>query len=117
MARKSLIDLELELRDELRKYYEDPMRYARAIKNVVRRHDPSARVLLFGSIVRGNARADSDIDVLVITDLASEVSNRLHLIKEMNEEIGIPNPFEIHIVTWEEFTKWYRKFIDKHIEV
>jgi len=117
MVRKSLIDLGLELRDELRKYYEDPMRYARAIKNVARKHDPSAKVLLFDSFVRGNARADSDIDVLVITDLTTEVSNRLLLIKEVNEKVEIPNPFEIHVVTWEEFRKWYRKFIDKYIEV
>ncbi len=67
MAGEDLIDLLLELRKEKERYYRDPLRYARAIRDVARSFDPDARVYLFGSYVRGTMRPDSDIDVLVLT--------------------------------------------------
>jgi predicted nucleotidyltransferase len=67
MAGEDLIDLLLELRKEKERYYSDPLRYARAIRDVARSFDPDARVYLFGSYVRGTMRPDSDIDVLVLT--------------------------------------------------
>ncbi|BDC18646.1 nucleotidyltransferase domain-containing protein [Acidianus sp. HS-5] len=46
--------------------------YVREIKKIcVEEIDKNCRVILFGSIARGNYRVDSDIDVLIITDLAT----------------------------------------------
>jgi len=36
---------------------------------------------------------------------------------EISKEIGECTPFEIHIVTPEEHENWYKKFIDKYIEI
>lgn len=117
MAGKTLIDLKLETAKEWKKYYENPKAYAEKIKNVVKKHDRSARVMLFGSVVKGKMKPDSDIDILIITKLAREVSRRLKLRMEISKEIGECTPFEIHIVTPEEHENWYKKFIDKYIEI
>ena len=38
------------------------------VKNAVNRRAPNAKVVLFGSRARGNAKADSDWDVLILVD-------------------------------------------------
>lgn len=40
----------------------------RQIKEAIRRADPTAEAILFGSEARGDARPDSDIDLLVLLD-------------------------------------------------
>lgn len=40
----------------------------RQIKEIIRQVDPTAEVILFGSEARGDARPDSDIDLLVLLD-------------------------------------------------
>jgi predicted nucleotidyltransferase len=117
MAGEDLIDLLLELRKEKERHYRDPLRYARAIRDVVRSFDPDARVYLFGSYVRGTMRPDSDIDVLVVTQEASDVWSRVRIRTEVKKAIGDLTPFELHLVTPEEFEGWYRKFIDATLEV
>ncbi len=113
----SIVELELERLSEWKKYYEKPVLYAKKIKEVARKRDSNARVILFGSIVKGEARPNSDIDVLVITCLAGNLSSRLNLRIEIANEIGEFTPFEIHIITPEEYENWYRKFIDEYIEI
>jgi len=117
MAGKALIDLELETAKEWRRYYENPRAYAEKIKHIARKRDKSVRVILFGSVVKGTMKPNSDIDVLIVTNLAKEVNKRLKLRMEIAEEIGECTPFEIHIVTPEEHKNWYEKFIDKYIEI
>ncbi len=41
-----------------------------AVRDTVRRFEPSARVLLYGSVARGDRRSHSDYDFLVLTDQA-----------------------------------------------
>ena len=113
----SLVDLLLEEREEMRKYYERTFQYLRRIKEAVRRFDQEARVLLFGSFAKGTHRPDSDIDVLVITKLADKLERRLKIRIKIAENIGSYTPFEIHIVTPREYEEWYTRFIDRYIEI
>ncbi len=62
-------------------------------------------------------RPDSDIDVLVVTREASDVWRRVRIRVEVKRVIGDLTPFEIHLVTPEEFEVWYRRFIDVMLEV
>lgn len=38
------------------------------IKEVLHRNEPGLQIVLFGSEARGDARADSDIDLLLLVD-------------------------------------------------
>ncbi|MEQ9714260.1 MAG: nucleotidyltransferase domain-containing protein [Candidatus Asgardarchaeum sp.] len=117
MARKTFIDIKLETINEWKKYYERPKTYAGKIKNLVKKHDEKAKVMFFGSLVKGKMKPDSDIDVLIITKLAGDVNRRIKLRMEISKEIGECTPFEIHIVTPEEYENWYKRFIDEHVEI
>ncbi|MCS7138042.1 MAG: nucleotidyltransferase domain-containing protein [Candidatus Caldarchaeum sp.] len=117
MAGKELIDLLMETRAEKQKYYEDVWRYVRMMRDIARSRDPAARVLVFGSFVKGCMRPDSDIDVLIITDEARETDRRIRLKVEILRTVGFVNPFQIHMATPQEYEGWYKRFIDKHVEV
>lgn len=102
---------------EWKKYYENVEHYACKIKEAVKARDAEARVILFGSVVKGGMKPDSDVDVLVITRLAESVEERLRLRVEIARSIGVSTPFEIHIVTPKEYAEWYEKRIGKHVEL
>src|SRR5438093_9760158 len=62
------------------------------IKDVVRKADPTAEVILFGSRARGDFRPDSDWDVLIVTE--KEINNdyeekMLHALLALEMELGI----------------------------
>ncbi|RLE66094.1 MAG: nucleotidyltransferase domain-containing protein [Thermoprotei archaeon] len=113
----TLIELKLETLGKWKKYFEKPELYAKKMKEIVRKYDKQARVMLFGSIVKGRVKPDSDIDIMVVTRLAEKTDDRIKLRVEIAKKIGEYTPFEVHIVTPEEYNGWYRKFIDKYIEI
>jgi len=117
MPRKGFIDLLIEDAEERKRFFEDFLRYAEKVKEVVRRRDPNARIIVFGSVVRGDVRPDSDIDLLIITDIAEKLDERIRLRMEIMRILGEGSPFEIHIITAEEYENWYRKFIDQTLEL
>ena len=88
----SFLDLLERLHAQRRRYLEDLPRYLRLIKEVVLRHDHSAKVFLFGSYAEGTARPDSDVDVLIVTELAADEEARLRLRKEIDDALGRPQP-------------------------
>jgi len=74
------------------------------------------RVLVFGSVAEGRSGPLSDVDVLVICDEFKELEKRLKTYDLARQVFGTPNPFELHLVTLEEF-EWYRKFISNYEEI
>ena len=117
MARKTFIDLLIENAEERRRYFRDFIKYAEKVKEIVKQSDPDARIMLFGSAVKGELRPDSDIDLLIITDIAEKLDERIKLRMEIVKILGEGSPFEIHIITDEEYENWYRKFIDRFLEL
>ena len=109
----SFLDLLECLYAQRRRCLEDLPRYLRLIKEVVLRHDPSAKVLLFGSYAEGTARPDSDVDVLIISDvLGKDLLSAAEAVDKITADLGVKGMFEIHVATRELFEKWYRNFID-----
>jgi len=117
MARKTFIDLLIEDAEERKKYLRDFIKYAEKVKEIVKQRDPDARIMLFGSAVKGELRPDSDVDLLIITDIAEKIDERIKLRMEMVKILGEGSPFEIHIITDEEYENWYRKFINRFPEL
>ena len=53
-------------------------------------------IVLFGSVARGEATADSDIDVLIVTDGVSDTKRRAH---EISSEIDFDNEVFTQLVS------------------
>jgi len=80
---------------------------------IARGWDPSAEVYLFGSFARGAASPDSDVDVLIISDvLGKDLLSAAEAVDRITAELGVKGVFEIHVATRELFEKWYKNFID-----
>lgn len=80
---------------------------AKKVGSIVERFDPEARVYVFGSVVRGNYTAASDIDILVVT---TKINLKYELMVAVYREF-IDAPIELHVVTPDLYDKWYKRFI------
>jgi predicted nucleotidyltransferase len=74
------------------------------------------RILVFGSVVEGKSGPLSDVDVMVISNEFNDVEKRLKTYELARNIFGTPNPFELHLITQEEF-EWYKKFISIYREI
>ncbi|WP_338599102.1 nucleotidyltransferase domain-containing protein [Sulfolobus tengchongensis] len=112
------IDILLKYKKEREEVLNNIDNYLLKIKESVRELDPDARVLLFGSYVRGNFKPDSDIDILVISD---KYGANVDMMAKMNAHILIKlnvfGIFEIHITTRKMYEEWFKKFIDVYREI
>ncbi len=102
------------------KYFKNYVKYCKKIKAEVEKTLGPIRVIIFGSLARGTHNpALSDIDLLIITSKQLTPLERAAIINEIKNKIlrDPISPFEIHITTQEEYEKWYKKFIDKYIEI
>ena len=74
-------------------------------------------VVVFGSVGRGAAKPESDVDVLVVSStVPRDAVERARLKMRLREALGVSAPLEIHLATPEEFEGWYRMFIDVYEE-
>lgn len=117
MARKNILDVLVEHYVARKQFISSVIHYVSEIKKVCTSIDPDCRVLLFGSFVRGGFRPDSDVDVLLITKHAVSPWFRASIYVNVAKTVGFEHPFQLHVVTPEEYEKWYKKFIDVYIEV
>jgi predicted nucleotidyltransferase len=77
------------------------------VQAIVREVDPE-RIYLFGSLARGNARADSDIDLLIVESGSfSPDRSRWQEIKRVRWALSpFRIPKDILVYTADEVTKW-----------
>lgn len=75
------------------------------------------KVYLFGSVLRGDYRPLSDIDVAVVLEMRPPVGERAAFRSKLRDELGLFHPFEIHIVSREDWEGWYKRFIERYREV
>ena len=101
-------DYELTRLDKLRNY----QAVLKEVKSLVKNTDPEARIIFFGSVLRGDYSASSDIDIIVNpSDMAFKDRIILAVWK------SIDAPIELHIITLEQFEKWYLHFVDTNREI
>jgi predicted nucleotidyltransferase len=116
---KEPIEVALSTYAHKKAYLEKPREVGRKLKEIFRDllQDPEVRVLLFGSVPRGDYKPLSDLDVLVVSKKIEE-EERAKLIVEAKEKLGdYFAPIEFHLVTPETFERWYKKFIDEWVEI
>ncbi|MGB9600000.1 MAG: nucleotidyltransferase domain-containing protein [Myxococcota bacterium] len=110
---KSFCKILAEINEKRKKYFDNPLFYAKKIKSIVSKKLPGARILLFGSAVEGNLRPGSDIDILIISpDIPSDIFSLAKIKLEIKNKFS-DAPFEIHLATPDEFENWYKNFV-KH---
>lgn len=108
---KSLYKILADVNTQSKRYFDNILFYAQRIKNLIKQALPDARLLIFGSVIRNDFKPGSDIDILVIS---SQIPKGLFAQAEIKLKIKdeFPDaPFEIHLITPEEYENWYKKFI------
>ena len=116
----SAVDYFIERTRRRSKYFEDYLEYCRRIKERVGEKLGPVRVVVFGSVVRGDYNpALSDIDVLIITQDELGPMERAEVIRYVKNEVlgDLEAPFEIHVASEGEYEEWYKRFIDAWIEI
>ncbi|MCS7151641.1 MAG: nucleotidyltransferase domain-containing protein [Endomicrobia bacterium] len=116
---KDLMLISKKVLEEKKKYFENIEFYANKIKQIAVELLGTARVLVFGSVVKKNYTPLSDIDILIISEnLSTNWQENRHIRTEIKKRIGSFSPFQLHLVRPEEFECWYKRFIkEEYIEV
>lgn len=86
-----------------------------AVKNVL----PDSRIYVFGSVVKGEATAASDIDVLIVSNAVPKSGlERAGLKVRIEEAAALPpyHPFELHLADEKE-AEWYFRRVKELREV
>jgi len=110
-------DVRIEMAKEDRKYFENWEDYAKIIAEVARDCLEDARVYVFGSVAEGRHTPASDIDMMIVSpETPRRMEDRARIAGEIFKRVGVFSPFELHIVTPEEF-EWYRRFVRKMVEI
>ena len=99
MSHKILIQKGL-LRQEI---FENLSSYLLIIQKLVNQLDPIAEIYLFGSVAENTHTFRSDIDILIVTDKDPA------LIHKALWEVGVKEPFEIHIHSKEHATTYKKR--------
>ena len=79
----------------------------RMVKRIVAKFQPQ-QVILFGSHARGEARADSDVDLLVVMDVEGTVHEQILEIRLALHDILVPKDI---IVTRPEDFAWRKEVV------
>lgn len=79
------------------------------VKATVRKIDPEAEVILFGSQARGDARDDSDWDFLVLTDCSLDKRQKYVFVDAVFEQAELTTGEVITLILHEK-NEWYAKF-------
>jgi predicted nucleotidyltransferase len=107
-----ILKMRAEIIDKWREYV---VKLAAAVKDVL----PDSRVYVFGSVVKGEATAASDIDVLIVSNAVPKSGlERAALKVRIEGSAALPpyHPFELHLVDEEE-AEWYFRMVKELREV
>ncbi len=114
----TLTDIQIEIVKKFRELRRDYIKNVRKIKELAREifGEKLLSVYVFGSVVEGEEHPMSDVDVAVVLSEKAGEDERMKLYRKVRESFGL-HPFEIHVITSEEWERWYRRFVKNFIEV
>lgn len=75
-----------------------------AVDDIVRFCDPR-RVILFGSLARGEEGSDSDIDLMVVLDYL-DPAKRTSLMTAVRRAISVRAPIDVLVTDVQQFERW-----------
>lgn len=113
----TLVDLLIEKRKREKKYFKNYLAWAERIKKEAEKNLGEVKVFLFGSIIKGEVEPGSDIDILVISSKLRSAEKKSQVRNKIFKKIGLDSPFEVHLITPEQYQNWYKHFIKKKVEV
>lgn len=93
MKQEELREVTLRLAEELKNLYKDKLK----------------AVILYGSVARGTAQEDSDVDILVLVDVTpEELRNYADALSDISTEFALEflKVFSIIDVSFQEFSEW-----------
>jgi uncharacterized protein len=77
----------------------------RIADTIIHEYQPD-RIILFGSRARGEARPDSDIDILVVSDRERDLPRYKRGLKVRLKLAGVSTPLDILFYTHEDLAQW-----------
>jgi len=113
---QTLVDLLIERKKEEEKYFQNYQRWAKVIKKEARKLLGEVKVFIFGSILR-KEELPRDIDILIISPKLNTLRKKSKTRAELLKRTNLSYPFEIHLITPEEYRNWYRNFIKEKVEI
>jgi len=111
-----LIDLLIERQKRYEKYFKNYLKYAKKIKKIAKESLGEAKVFVFGSILRKD-EVPRDIDIMIISPKLKDLKTKTKIKVKIWKKIGIFSPFEIHLITPEDYRDWYQYFVKEKIEI
>jgi len=97
------------------KFRKDYLVYARIIKKKALEFfkERLYSVIIFGSTIEEKAKPLSDIDIAIILMDHANDFERAKFRVLIDKVFGL-HPFEIHIITVEEWENWFKRFVKKY---
>lgn len=101
---KDFIEILKENFEEKKKYFENYRFYCKRIKKEAEYLLGSVKVLVFGSLIKGEFTPRSEIDILIISeDLPEAQEERNRIRTRIKSSVDPFSPFQIHLITPKEY--------------
>lgn len=83
------------------------------VQNILQKHLPTKKVMVFGSRVNGKIKPYSDLDLCIM----GEKPLSLQQLADLREDFSNSDlPFRVDIVEWATITPEFKKIIENHSE-
>ena len=80
------------------------VKYIEQIRDIALREESPEKIILFGSVARGDNDADSDVDILIIKQTSEPLPRRTRRLRQLLS--SFPFSKDILVLTPEEFERW-----------
>lgn len=112
----TLVDLLIEKAKKEEKFFKNYLKYAKIIKRETEKEIGKVKGYVFGSVLK-KREVPRDIDILLISPEFADSEKRAKVRLKVEKRLGDFCPFELHLITPEQYKNWYRYFLKKKIRI